>query len=188
MVLRLNVVFLFLTLSACVTFGQGEGTLAEEYYKAGEFEKAANEYGKLLKGDVTWTRLNRYVFSLQKANKADDAQKYLKKQQRSDELNRPYYEILMGQLANQQGDTTQAKQQFSAALQSSRSSVQRLEKTATAFVDAGENRWAIRALEMARGLAKDAAAYSEELSALYRATGQTEKSIEEIITMKVEMA
>lgn len=182
MLIRSKVVFLFLMLSACVTFGQGGGTLAEEYYKTGEFEKAANEYGKLLKSDVTWTRLNRYIFSLQKANKADDAQKYLKKQQRSDEPNRPYYEILMGQLAAQQGDTTQARQQFGAALQSSRSSVQRLEKTATAFADAGENRWAIRALETARGVLKDVAAYSEELSALYRATGQTEKAIEEIIT------
>lgn len=169
-------------LSAGITFGQSGGTLAEEYYRAGEFEKAANEYGKLLKGDVTWTHLNRYVFSLEKANKIDDAKKYLKRQQRSDEPNRQYYEILLGQLATQQGDSVQAKQQFSAALQSSRSSAQRLQKTATAFIDAGESRWAVRTLETAREVAKDAGAYSEELSALYRATGQTEKAIEEIIT------
>ena len=156
--------------------------MADEYYKSGEFEKAANEYSKLLKGDVTWTRLNRYVFSLAKSKKTDDALKYLKKQQRGDEPNRPYYEILMGQLAAQQGDSLQASQQFTAALQSSRASVQRLEKTATAFADAGENRWAIRALESAREAAKDPASYSEELTTLYRATGQTEKTIEEIIT------
>ena len=182
MLIRSKVIFLCLLFLASIAYGQDGGTLAEEYYKAGEFEKAANEYGKLLKGDVTWIRLNRYLTSLQKVNKTDDALKYLKKQQRSDEPNRSYYELLMGQLAAQQGDTTQAKQQFTVALQSSRSSVQRLEKVATAFADIGESRWAIRALETARDAAKSPTAYSEELSALYRATGQIEKTIEEIIT------
>ncbi|MFD2932140.1 tetratricopeptide repeat protein [Spirosoma flavum] len=160
----------------------GGATLAEEYYKAGEFEKAANEYAKLLKTDVTWTKLSRYVYSLQKTKKAEDAVKYLRKQQRSDEPNRPFYELLTGQLATQQGDTTLAKTQYNAAIQSSKSSIAKLEKIAAAFSEAGETRWAIRSLETAREVSKDPTAYSEELMALYRATGQTEKSIDEIIT------
>ncbi len=163
------------------TPGQTGATLADEYYKAGEFDKAANEYGKLLKTEVTWPRLSRYVTSLQKINKADEAVKYLRKQQRSDETNRPYYELLSGQLAAQQGDTVQARNQYTAALQSSKSSVAKLEKVATAFSEAGETRWAIRALESAREVSKDGSSYSEELMVLYRATGQTEKAIEEII-------
>ena len=59
---------------------QNEATLAEEYYKAGEFEKAANEYGKLLKADVSWPRLVRYVNSLQRSNKTEEAAQYLRKQ------------------------------------------------------------------------------------------------------------
>ncbi|GAB3546846.1 tetratricopeptide repeat protein [Spirosoma fluminis] len=159
----------------------GAATLADEYYKAGEFEKAANEYSKLLKSEVTWGRLSKYVYSLQRVNKSDDALKFLKKQQRSDESNRPYYELLTGQLAAQQGDTIQSKAQYTAALQSSKSSTAKLEKLASAFNEAGEARWAIRALETARETRKDPAAYSEDLMTLYRSTGQTEKAIDEII-------
>ncbi|MBC3790255.1 tetratricopeptide repeat protein [Spirosoma utsteinense] len=187
MLIRLKVIFVLgWVLSAGLVQGQtgtsgAASTLAEEYYKAGEFEKAANEYGKLLKSEVTWARLSRYVVSLQKINKADEAVKYLRRQQRGDEPNRPFYELLTGQLASQQGDTVQAKNQYTAAIQSSKSSVVRLEKIAAAFSEAGESRWAIRALETARETAKDRSSYSEELMALYRATGQTEKAIDEII-------
>ena len=188
MLLRsISFVVLIYLLSAVPSWGQagqlGNGvTLAEEYYKAGEFDKAANEYGKLLKTDVNWVRLSRYITSLLKINKTDDALKYLKKQQRSDEQNRGLYELLSGQLAMQQGDSTLGKTQYAAALQSSKSSVQKLEKIATAFNEAGEARWSIRALEMAREVGKEPTAYSEDLMALYRATGQTEKAIDEIIS------
>ena len=182
MLIRSKVIIVILWVSSVgLVWGQAGGTLADEYYKAGEFDKAANEYAKLLKVDVTWTRLSRYVMSLQKSNKPDDAIKYLRKQQRSDEPNRAYYELLTGQLATQQGDTTLAQTQYMAALQASRSSTTKLEKIATAFSDAGESRWAIRALETVREVSKEPTAYSEDLMTLYKATGQTEKAIDEII-------
>lgn len=182
MLIRLRIIIAFaFVLSTGLAQGQSEATLAEEYYKAGEFEKAANEYGKLLKTDVSWARVSRYVYSLQKGNKADDALKYLRRQQRTDQQNRAYYELLLGQIAGQQGDTTQANAQYTAAIQSSRSAVSKLEKISTAFGETGETRWAIRALETAREVSKEPAAYSETLMALYRASGQTEKAIDEII-------
>ncbi|QHV95472.1 tetratricopeptide repeat protein [Spirosoma endbachense] len=183
MLIRSKVIIaLMWLLSAGLAWGQGGATLAEEYFKAGEFEKAANEYAKLLKTDVTWVRLARYVNSLQKSNKAEEAVKYLRKQERSDEPNRAYYQLLIGQLATQQGDTVLASNQYTAALQSSKSSTSKLERIASAFNEAGEPRWAVRALEMAREVSKEPTAYSEDLMGLYRATGQTEKSINEIIT------
>jgi tetratricopeptide (TPR) repeat protein len=183
MLIRSKVIIaLMWLLSAGLAWGQGGATLAEEYFKAGEFEKAANEYAKLLKTDVTWVRLARYVNSLQKSNKAEEAVKYLRKQERSDEPNRAYYQLLIGQLATQQGDTVLASNQYTAALQSSKSSTSKLERIASAFNEAGEPRWAVRSLEMAREVSKEPTAYSEDLMGLYRATGQTEKSINEIIT------
>ncbi|GAB3037616.1 tetratricopeptide repeat protein [Spirosoma pulveris] len=187
MLIRSKVIIALLwVLSAGVAYAQvgitsSGATLADEYYKAGEFEKAANEYAKLLKAEVTWPRLSRYVNSLQKTKKTEEAVKYLRKQQRSDEANKSYYELISGQLASQQGDTTQAKNQFAAAVQSSKSSIAKLEKLASAFSEAGESRWAIRSLEMAREVSKDPTAYSEELMTLYRSTGQIEKAIDEII-------
>ena len=168
-------------LSVGLAWGQAGVTIADEYYKAGEYEKAANEYGKLLKNEVTWTRLSRYITSLQKNNKTEEALKYLRKQQKGDEPNRFYYEVLAGQVATQQGDTTVAKNQYAAALQSAKATVAKLEKLAVAFNEAAEPRWAIRALEMAREVSRDPSAYSEDLMPLYRATGQIEKAIDEII-------
>ncbi len=183
MLIRSKVIsVLLLVLSMGLAYGQVGATLAEEYYKAGEFEKSASEYAKLLKTEITWQRISRYVSSLQKSNKADDALKYLRKQQRSDDVNKQYYELLAGQLAGQLGDTTQAKAQYTAALQTSKSSIAKLEKIATAFNEVGESRWAIRAYETAREVSKEPTAYSEDLMVLYKATGQTEKAIDEIIT------
>ena len=162
-------------------YSQSSSTLADEYYKSGEFEKAASEYAKLLKTQTDWNKLSRYIFSLQKVSKTDDALKYLRKQQRNDESNRSYYELLMGQLAGQQGDTIQAKTQFNAAIQSSKSSTTKLEKIASAFVETGETRWAILALETAREVSKNPTAYSEDLMNLYKSSGQTEKAINEVI-------
>lgn len=183
MLIRSKVVItLMWLLSTGLVWGQSGTTLAEEYYKAGEFEKAANEYAKLLRTDVTWIRLSRYINSLQKSNKVDEANKYLRKQQKSDEPNRFYYELLLGQLATQQGDTISASKLYTAALQASKSSINKLEKVATAFNEAGEPRWAIKSLEMAREVSKEPTAYSEDLMTLYRSTGQTERAIDEIIT------
>lgn len=178
---RIKLIVLLCMPLACCVLGQDGSTLADEYYKAGEFSKAANEYAKLLKTEVTWPRLSRYVYSLQKSSQTSEAVRYLRRLPRGNDPSRAYYELLSGQIAGQQGDTTQAIGQFKAALQSGRSSTAQLEKLATAFSDIGETRWAARALEIAREDKKDPSAYSEELMTLYRTSGQTEKAIDEII-------
>lgn len=182
MLIRSKVVVVLLwLLSAGLAWGQVGATLADEYYKAGEFDKASVEYAKLLKSEVTWERLTHYISSLQKLNKMDEANRYLKKQQRSDDANKSYYAILAGQLAAQQGDTVLAKTNFTEAIQVSRTAIPKLEKIATAFNELGETKWSIRALETAREVSKDPIAYSEELMTLYKVSGQTEKAIDEII-------
>ncbi|WP_461142326.1 tetratricopeptide repeat protein [Spirosoma pomorum] len=162
-------------------WAQNEPSLADEYYKANEFEKAAVEYGKLIKTNVTWLRLNRYVTSLTKTGKREEAVKFLKKQVRSDEANKSYYEVMLGQLAELQGDTVQSTAQYKAAIQTAKSATSKLEKVAEAFNEIGETKWAVQAFETAREVSKDPTAYSSDLMSLYRSTGQTEKAIDEIL-------
>jgi len=183
MLIRLIVVMMLLSgLGVSLqAWGQSETSLADEYYKADEFEKAAIEYGKLLKTNVTWLRLNRYVSSLTKTGKRDEAVKFLKKQVRADETNKPYYELMLGQVARLQGDTTQSNTQYTAAIQSAKSATGKLEKVAEAFNEVGETKWAIQTYETARDVSKDQTAYSSDLMSLYRSTGQTEKAIDEIL-------
>ncbi|QKZ11673.1 tetratricopeptide repeat protein [Spirosoma sp. KUDC1026] len=183
MLIRLIVVLTLLSGLGVVgqAWGQNETSLADEYYKANEFEKAAVEYGKLLKSNMTWLRLNRYITSLTKTGKREEAVKFLKKQTRADEANKPYYELMLGQVASSQGDTTQSATQYNAAIQSAKSAPGKLEKVAEAFNEIGETNWAIRTYETARDVTKDPTAYSGDLMTLYRAAGQTEKAIDEIL-------
>lgn len=173
-----------LTFVSGTAFAQSVGDeLANEYYKKEEYAKAATEYARLLKEKVTWPTAFRYVTSLVRTSKDEDALKYLKKQTRSDDANAHLFEVLTGYVYNRQGDTTETKKHFQLALDGSRKSVPKLEQVTIAFVDAGENKWAISALEAARVAGGSPIAYTEELARLYRTTAQTEKWINELLTL-----
>lgn len=157
--------------------------LANEYYKKEEYAKAAVEYAKVLKEKTSWPVGFRYVNSLLKTKRDEEALKFLKKQTRSDEVNAPIFEVLTGMVYNQQGDTTETQKHFQAGLDLAKKSQAKLEQVTIAFNDIGESRWAIKALEMARTQSGNPNAYNEELSKLYRGTGQTEKWINELISL-----
>ncbi|WP_019988894.1 tol-pal system YbgF family protein [Rudanella lutea] len=163
--------------------GQSSADLADEYYKKEEFEKAANEYAKLLKNQVNWPTAFRYVNSLLRVNKNEEADKYLKRQVRSENENKYLFEILTGFVASRGSDTLEVNKRFNAALKEAQKSVARAEQSAIAFSDINESKWAIRALLTARELSKDNSAYSEELAGLYRATSQNEKWLGELFTL-----
>ncbi|QJD77950.1 tetratricopeptide repeat protein [Spirosoma rhododendri] len=167
----------------CQTAGQPVGgtTLADEYFKSGEFSKAADEYAKLIKTDATWPRLNLYVQSLQRSSRSAQAEKFLRQQVRGGEAMKPFSELLLGQLAQQKGDTLQAAKDYTAAIKSARTSTVALERLARAFQDINESKWAIVSLETGREVSQSPTAFSEELMALYKATGQTAKAIDESI-------
>ena len=103
---------LLMTVSGATLAQSSEEELANEYYKKEEYTKAATEYARLLKEKVTWPSALRYVNSLLRTNKEEDALKYLKKQVRSDEANSHLFEVLTGYVYNRQGDTTETKKHF----------------------------------------------------------------------------
>ncbi|WP_288429703.1 tetratricopeptide repeat protein [uncultured Spirosoma sp.] len=180
-----------LTLCLCAVWLSGEcqvagqsgtgGALADEYFKSGEFGKAADEYAKLVKTEPTWPRLNQYVQSLQRSSRTEQAEKFLRQQVRGNEASKPFCELLLGQLAQQKGDTTLASKEFMAAVKSARVSTVKLEQLASAFRDVGESKWAIVSFETGREVSQSPMAFSDELMALYKATGQTVKAIDESI-------
>lgn len=165
---------------------QGTEELADEYYKTGAFEKAAVEYAKSMRKSASWPTVFRYVNSLLKTEKADEASRYLKKQVRADELNKPYYDLLTGYVAKQFNDTIRAKQAFEIAVGDIKASPEGLTKLAVAFMDINEPDWAIIAYKKARDTGKDEKAYAEELAALYKTGGSTDKWIDELLIVGQE--
>lgn len=166
-----------------IVFGQSPAELADEYYKKEEYEKAANEYARVLKNQVSWPVAFRYVNSLSRVNKTDEAEKYLKRQTRSENENTHLFEILTGYLATKNTDTVETNKHFTAALRNAQKSVVKAEQAAVAFSDIAEPKWAINALLAARQTSKEPMAYSEELVSLYRAVGQNDKWLNELFTL-----
>ena len=166
-----------------VSYGQSTSDLADEYYKKEEFDKAANEYARVLKNQVSWRVALRYINSLTRVNKTEEAEKYLKRQTRSDNENLHLFEILSGFLANKKPDSLEVNKHFNAALKNAQKATTKAEQAAVAFSDINEPKWAINALLLARELSKEPTAYSEELAGLYRGTGQNEKWLGELFTL-----
>lgn len=166
-----------------VGYGQTTSELADEYYKKDEFDKAANEYARVLKNQVSWPVAFRYINSLIRVNKNDEAEKYLKRQTRADNENQHLFEILYGFLANKKQDSLEVSKHFNAALKNAQKATTKAEQAAVAFTDISEPKWAISALLLAREQSKEATAYSEELAGLYRGTGQNEKWLGELFTL-----
>lgn len=168
---------------AILSYGQSPSDLADEYYKKDEFDKAANEYARVLKNQVSWPVAFRYVNSLAKVNKIDEAEKYLKRQTRSENENTHLFEILSGFLASKKPDSLEVAKHFSAALKNAQKATVRAEQAAVAFSDISEPKWAISALLLAREVSKEPTPYSEELASLYRGTGQNDKWLGELFTL-----
>ena len=163
------------------TMAQSAATLGDAYFKNGECDKAVVEYAKALRQGFNATVAQNYAGCMRKLDKPDDARKVLDRLAGKDVDNAVFYAILSGSLARSNADTTVAPRYFENALQKAKVSVMQSERAAMAFSDAQEPRWAIKTLETARTMTNDPTAYSTELSALYRATGDTEKFIIEAI-------
>ncbi len=174
---------LLTALGSTRSYAQSPADLADEYYKKDEFDKAANEYAKVLKTQVSWPVVFRYVNSLDHVKKNEEAERYLKRQTRSENENAHLYEILLGYLASKKPDTLEVSKHFAIALKNAQKATSKAEQAAVAFSDIGEPRWAIQALNVAREVSRESNAYSEELASLYRATGQNEKWLGELFTL-----
>lgn len=178
---------LLITLSLLISYafalGQETGDLASEYFKKGEYDKAATEYAQTLKKNVAWPNVFRYVYSLKKTNRTEEAVKYIRRQTKTDGANRAYYDLLNGYISREQGDTTAANQQFDRSVEESKQMTDGYARVATAFIDIQELPWAIKTYAKARVAAKDERLYSEELVDLYRAAGQTDKWLDELLTL-----
>jgi predicted Zn-dependent protease len=177
------VLIVSILLSGFVSYAQSSSELGDEYYKKDEFDKAANEYARVLKTQVSWPVAFRYVNSLLKTNKTDEAEKYLKRQTRSESENNHFFEVLAGYVASQKPDSAEVSKHFNAALKNAQKSTVRAEQTAVAFSEINEQRWAISALLLARESSREETAYSEELASLYRATAQNEKWLSELFSL-----
>ena len=178
----------FLLLISQLTWGQTEQDLADEYFKNGEFEKAAAEYGKQVRkneenGGPSWQTVHRYVVSLKKSKKADEADRQLKKWAKAEGNLKMYSLLLLGNTAQEAGDSISAKKQFSQVYDLSKGDAIRIARAGELFQEVGATDWAIQAFQRGQQVTDDPTSHAEDLAGLYRAKGDTRRWIETLLPL-----
>ncbi len=171
-----------------LSWGQTEQDLADEYFKNGEFEKAAAEYGKQVRkneesGGPAWQTVYRYVISLKKSKKADEAERQLKKWAKAEGNVKTFALLLLGSNLQETGDTLGAKKQFGQVYELAKGDPMRVARAGELFEEVGATDWAIQAFQRGQQLTDDKTYHAEDLANLYRAKGETRRWIETLLPL-----
>ena len=165
---------IFTTLTA---WGQ-EAQLAQQYFRDGEFEKAAVLYEKLYKqSNFNDFYFDRYVESLLSLDAFDECEQVIKKQLRRDPENVQLY-VTYGKLFERQVLDEQADEQYRLAIEKMPKDQFAITRLANAFMVLTKYGLAIETYERGSELLKDKEAFAYNLGELYRRKGDSAKMIE----------
>lgn len=148
-------------------------SLAHQYYKDGEYEKAATLYKKLYEQNPTNSyHYNNYYKTLVALKDFDGATKLVKKKLKKDKSS-PYPYIDMGVLYKNQDILDKANEYFDKAIELLMPNYVR--NTASRFIDIGQHDYAIAAYERGRKLKNDDKAFGMSLAKAYQKKGDIPK-------------
>jgi len=151
--------------------------LAKQYFDQGEYEKAAELYDELAKAQPRNDYyLTRYLESLSRAERFDDADKAIRKALKENPSNMGLY-VQRGLNLEAQGELEKAEKVYEEALKKlpeERFAVQRL---ANGFSRAGKYGLAVKAYERGGDLLNDETLFAYNLGALYQQLNDEEAMI-----------
>ena len=175
--MRLLLPTLLLCLFSGIALAQ-EARLAQQYFREGEYEKAAIIYEKLFRKDERNDYyFDRYVESLMALERYSDCEKAIKRQVKKTPDNVNLY-VTYGNLFERQVLDQKASEQYQKAIEKltkDRFSVIRL---ANAFIRLTKYDYAIATFEKGSKLLRDEMTFAYNLGDLYRRKGDTPKMIE----------
>jgi TolA-binding protein len=171
-----------------IALGQTDLGLADEYFQNGEYEKAAVEYAKLVRkneeqGGPSWTTASRYIGSLTKSKKRDEADRQLKKWLKADNNLKLYALILLGTQAQQTGDTLNANKSYATVVEVVKNDPLRITRVGELLTDVGATDWAIKAFVQAQKMVGDPMLRAEELASLYRSKNDIKRWVETLLPL-----
>ncbi len=164
---RIIFMTVWMLLSSVVVFAQRNNQdfrLASEYYRKGEYEKAAILYEKIYKNGGSEGVYRNYYNCLLALKQFGEAEKVIKKRQKRYKNNPSLY-VDLGLLYRHQEMEADAKKQFDQAI--SAVSLQSVRQLSNAFAQADEYDYAINTLLKGRKLSADNKAYAITLARLY---------------------
>lgn len=169
-----------------VVFAQSDADLADAYYQKGECDKVVSLYQKILRKDFNKIYLRRYISCVVKLKDFDDAEKFLKRQQKADTRFGYLYTMYWGRMLEQAGQIAPAKQKYEESLTLvSSKDLNAYKELSEEFREIDNTEAAIHALLKAREVAKNESLFKMELASLYAQTGKTDQMIEELLSLGV---
>ncbi|OAV42999.1 tetratricopeptide repeat protein [Lewinella sp. 4G2] len=160
--------------------------LAQQYYNDGEYEKSAElflELSKAKPGNSYY--FDRYVTSLIKLERYDDAESALKKQLKKQPQEVALY-VKFGQLREQQFDEEGATKQYNKAIENLPADQYRITQLGNAFISQTKYDYAIKVYERGSELMKGKKNFSSNLGDLYRRKGEYTKMITNYLDVVAE--
>lgn len=151
--------------------------LAQQYFQDGEYEKAAELYYELTQQKPNSNSyFDRYLTSLMKLQRYDDAESTLKKRLKKypDEV---VLYVKYGQILEEKFDDAGALKQYERAIEELPTDQYRINQLANAFIRQTKYELAIRTYEQGTELLKGKGDFSFELGSLYSRKGDVPKMI-----------
>ena len=151
--------------------------LAQQYYRDGEYEKAAELYGELSANKPNSNSyFDRYLTSLMKLQRYDEAESSLKKRLKK----RPQEVVLYvkyGEILEEKFDEAGAQKQYEKAIEELPADQYRTTQLANAFIRMTKYELAIKTYEQGKANLKGKGDFSFELGSLYSRKGDIPKMI-----------
>jgi tetratricopeptide (TPR) repeat protein len=161
---------------------QTDEQMAEEYFKNEDCEKAVSYYQKILKKSFDKRSLKNYTSCLIKTKDWQEADKFFKRQTKSEGLNAPWYYLNWGIMTEAQGKTEEADKKYEEAIEAFGPRVDLHKDLAEEFREMQKAEWAQRTLQRAREVAKNENLYRLEMASVYREMNEPESMIAELLS------
>ena len=173
-----------LLVSSLTVYAQTDTELADVYFQKGECEKATGLYQKVLRKDFNKIYLRRYVTCTVKLKNWEEAEKFFRKQSKSEERFGYLYTLYSGRLLELQAKPEEANKRYGEAIvQIKPENLNGYKELSDEFKEVENFEAAIDALTRGRAVAGNEGLFKMELANLYAATGKTEPMIEELLNL-----
>lgn len=167
-----------------VSHAQSDADLADAYFQKGECDKVVALYQKVLRKDFNKIYLRRYVNCSIKLKDFEEAEKFFKRQQKSDPRFGYLYTLYWGRMLEQTGQMPLATQKYEESLaQVPSKDLNAYKELSDEFREIDNTEAAIGALLKGRDAAGNETIFKMELASLYAQTGKTEQMIEELLSL-----
>ncbi|MEN0002718.1 MAG: tetratricopeptide repeat protein [Bacteroidota bacterium] len=181
----MRVVLLFLGLFISTLAFSQNARLAQQYFRDGEYEKAASLYQKLYEQNKRNDfYFDRYIDCLLALEDYENCESAIKKQLKRNPQNVNLY-VTFGKLLEQQYRDEEAAQQYQKAIDQLPPDKYRITRLANAFINLTKYDLAIATYEQGAKLLKDDETFAYNLGDLYRRKGETPKMIDNYLNSLV---